>query len=206
MTEEGQVLLAAIIAGSVVSVITAVFVPWLTYRSAFRAERWAWIRERQADLYVDLRMEATAEFEWLKAEAVKRDIELLVAEHAESEQHRVAVEEAMAKIHPVFEDQRMSVLDRRRLEARMTYASLEVQLRWHMATYLAHDRLRIHSRDQGVQFHQRCYVWLAGLEDAIQRDANRLEPRLGLNDGWWYRWVRRREWWKRLWQRHTSVG
>jgi hypothetical protein len=49
-----------------VAVITAVVVPWLTFRLAFRQDQARWLREQQAQLYADLLTEAFAEKEYLQ--------------------------------------------------------------------------------------------------------------------------------------------
>jgi hypothetical protein len=86
-------LVAAILAA-----IIAVTVPLVTFRLALRQDAARWLRERRADLYVDLLTEAQAEQNWLE--------------------NRLAEEDAREMMAPHFVDTRLPRLERARLGSR----------------------------------------------------------------------------------------
>jgi hypothetical protein len=80
---EPETIVAAVAVG--IAAINSVAVPWMTFRLALRQDRERWLRDRRADLYVDLLTEAYAErtyFEhWLLDLEIREQAEKQAARH-----------------------------------------------------------------------------------------------------------------------------
>ncbi len=85
---------------TIVAVVVAVAVPWMAFRLALRQDHARWLRERRAELYVDLLTEAYAEQQYFDLDTADAD-----------------TREAM---RPHFVDLRLPPLERARLGARGT--------------------------------------------------------------------------------------
>jgi hypothetical protein len=83
---------------AVLATIIALIVPLVTFRLALRQDEMRWLRERRAELYVDLLTEAVAERERLE--------------------YALADEETQKRAAQFFKDVRLPPLDRARLGAR----------------------------------------------------------------------------------------
>ena len=83
-----------------VAAIIAVTVPWMAFRLALRQDAVRWLREKRAELYVDLLTEAYAEQQYFE--------------------YDMADDETRERMGPHFTDLRLPPLERARLGARGT--------------------------------------------------------------------------------------
>ncbi len=140
-------LVAAILAG-----IIAVTVPWVTFRLALRQDHARWLREQQAQLYVDLLTEAYAESEYLE--------------------YDLADDETRESMRSHFTDLRLPPLERARLGARSTmFASKTVNRLFNRLEGQA-MKASLRRRDEGTRITARVQVagTLDDLRDAVRRD------------------------------------
>lgn len=93
----GADTVVALVASGLAAVI-AVTVPYMTFRLALRQDHIRWLRERRADLYVDILAEAYAEQQWIN--------------------YDMADDETRERMRSYYVDMRLSPLERARLAAR----------------------------------------------------------------------------------------
>lgn len=134
--------------GAFAAVAVALTVPWMAFRLALRQDAARWLRERRADLYVDLLTEAHAEQNWLQYAMADKETQALAAAH--------------------FTDLRLSPVERARLGARGTiFASKPVNVLFSRLMGEGGRALLSSKRDEGTQIVVR--VRIAGIMDDLEK-------------------------------------
>jgi hypothetical protein len=158
---EPETAVAAVAAG--LAAIIAVAVPWVTFRLALRQDQVRWLRERRADLYVDLLTEAHAEREWFGLEIADDETREFAQRH--------------------FVDLRLPPFERARLGSRGNiFASRTVNRLFNQVQDVALSHTRPAPKNHGERAMARVRVGEAfdELQDAIRYemgvDLIRLDP------------------------------
>lgn len=103
-------------AGIFVPLLVALLAAWAAYLAGVRQDAHRWLRERRAELYIDLLVEGHAEKQWALGVLAEREI---ADTEDEPERRREAVAEWRADNDRLIPDLRLSPLERARLAARM---------------------------------------------------------------------------------------
>ncbi len=107
-----------------VSLLLVPFAAWAAYLSGVRQDSRRWLRERRAELYVDLLVEAFAEKQWALSILTEREIADI---EEDPERRREAAREWREEHDRLIPGVRMGPVERARLGARMdAYGTAEV--------------------------------------------------------------------------------
>jgi hypothetical protein len=110
--------------GALVPLLVAPFAAWAAYLAGVRQDSRRWLRERRAELYVDVLVESYAEKQWALGVLAEREIADV---EEDSERRREAVAEWREDYDRLIPDLRLSPTERARLAARMdAYGTGEV--------------------------------------------------------------------------------
>lgn len=115
--------------GVLVPLMGILLAAWAAYQAGVRQDSRRWLRERRAELYVDLLVEAHAEKEWALAELVQREVMEI---DADPESRLEAGREWRQEHDRLIPDLHLKPKDRALLGARMAaYATPEVIALFH---------------------------------------------------------------------------
>lgn len=110
--------------GAVTGLAAIPFAAWAAYQAGVRQDAKRWLRERRADLYVDLLVEGHAEKEWALTEVTQKEL-LTIGD--DPEQSLRDAQEWREKTDRLLPDLRLPQIERARLGARMAaYATPDV--------------------------------------------------------------------------------